>query len=364
MLNLFLPRSTPSQGVIRPTKERELQTRADSINISLTKYFDQSSFRLPNNHLLVQIVKNLEYSLETPFEQVVEKVYSRAPYVANHFNLTSQLSYGQSHKRVFYSSSNNDVVDFIFSNSTIDIDPFDEDRSWVDLSPLKVIHHPYTHLNPLIPNGELKTPMKGYSVVHVDIPLLALQYREFCIEKLKKFESDAIYNANKFIVTRVLPKMLKSHMNYALFNMFRAKQGLVKLTDLKDWLPIALPDNHGLGLNIVGEIYKKLHKSRRPYFQALQSYPLVFGKDPLEEFALPIFIPTRQLNWIQILSRLPMIQSLIDLQGRQGLEINRGYIGELKNSIDYFMNSKDYNVIKDLEIRENLLETLDRMKHY
>ncbi|MBF6723728.1 hypothetical protein HN240_19295, partial [Acinetobacter baumannii] len=96
----------------------------------------------------------------------------------------------------------------------------------------------------------------------------------------------------------------------------------MKLTDLKDWLPIALPDNHGLGLNIADEIYKKLHKSRRPYIQALQSYPLVFGKDPLKEFALPIFIPVRQLNWLQILSRLPMIQSLIDLQGRQGLEIN------------------------------------------
>jgi hypothetical protein len=128
MLKLFEQRPTPSLGSIQASQIHQLRVRAKSVYQTLTDYFQTSAFRLPNTHLLIQITKNLEYALDTPFDKVVETVYARAPYVARHFNLTSQISYGKYHKHVFYSSQYNDCVDYIFSNSIVDVDPFDKER--------------------------------------------------------------------------------------------------------------------------------------------------------------------------------------------------------------------------------------------
>lgn len=361
MLKLFEQRPNPSTGAIQASQTHQLQVRANQTFTTLKNYFQSSSYRLPNNHLLVQIVKNLEHSLTTPFEKVVETVYARAPHVARHFNLTSQVSYGTSHKNVFYSNSLfNDSVDYIFSNSLVDIDPFDPVRSWFELPAVKVVHHPCTDFKLLLPNGEARTKWSGYSVVHVDIPLLSLQYHVWCEMMVKMFQTDAVYNANKFIVTHVLPRMYPSHMDYVMINLMGVKEGTVDKVITHQNLPIALTDMQSPAEAAVAELHFKLTNKRSPYYQTLESYPSLFSKNGLEALKMPVVIPTRQLNWLQVISRLPVIETMVSIQGKSGRDVNRPYLSEFKREAGFFMNAREYQYIQPVSSQTHVVETIER----
>ena len=361
MLKLFEQRPNPSSGSIQASQIHQLRVRAKSVSQVLSGYFQNSSYRLPNNHLLVQIVKNLEYALDTPFEKVVETVYARAPYVARHFNLTSQIAYGKYHKDVFYSSQYNNCVDYIFSNSLVDINPFESDKDWYDLPAIKAVHHPCTDFKMLLPTGEARVLWNGYSVTHIDIPLLALQYHQWCKKKVLQFDQDAVYNVNKFIVTHVLPKMYPSHMDYVMINLMGVSEGTIEETVNNQWLPIALPDMLQPAKAAVKELHKKLTNTRRPYIQTLESFPSLFSANGLEALKMPVVVPTRQLNWLQVISRFPVMETVMSLQGRAGLETNKSYLSEFKRDAGYFLNAREYQYVYPQTTQDALVESIERI---
>lgn len=357
MFNLFEIDTPPSIGVILPPNQQYIKTRATLIIQTLESYFSRSSFRLPNNHLLVRILKSVEYSLETPFEKVVETVNARALYIAKHFNLTSELDYGVPHRGVFYSHKNSEAVDYIFAKNVIDVNPFDDNRDWVKESPLKVLYHTATDFNWLLPDGQPKSNPEGYSVVMIDIPLLAFQYREYCLEMIRTFSTEAIYNPNKFLVTRVLPKLYKSHFDHLLINQFLLKSKKIQHVEPLIKLPIALPD---IKLSVdmaVNSIYPKLLTSRKSYINTLETLPAIFSKNGLETLKLPSVVPTRQSFWLQLLSRYPHIEFLTTLQGATGRNMNRSFISGFKKEITTFLNTQGYLQFKEPGLEKKFIET-------
>ena len=364
MFRLFESRANPSSGVAIATNQRYLGVRAEVIVQNLKSYFDQSSFRLPNDHLLMRVLRSLEFSLETPFEKVVESVYARTLNLAKHFNLTSEGSYGVPHKGVFYSNKQGEVVDYIFANNSIDINPFDPDRSWTDLSPLKVLYHPVTDFRWLLPNGQNQSAIEGYSVVHLDIPLLALQYREYCLEMVRKHQDDAVYNPNKFLMTRVLPKLYNSHFDLLVINQFLLKAGVIPASEPKVWLPMALLDVSKSVQQSVDELYPRLTASRRTFTNSLEMIPSVFNKNAMEALKLPTTVATRQSFWLQVLTRFPMMEFLMDIQGKPGRDNNRSYVSEFKSEMGPFLSSKAYQNFQQPVLEEKFLEAVDRMMNY
>ena len=358
MLKLFYPQKTPTLGGVEPTRYRELKTRAEAQIITVTSYFARSAFRLPNDHLLVQLLRTLEFSLGTPFEKVVETTYARAPYVAKHFNLTSEINQGKPHRKVFYGSAYNDTVDYIFSNNIVDVDPFSEDLSWLNLSPLRVLHHPATDLNMAPFWGENRTPWTGYSVVHIDIPLLVLQYHKFCQFMAAQGE-EKMYNPAKFLVTEALPKMYKSHMDYVLFNKLRVVDNQIPHVQPASWLPMALPDMERLANSSMEESHRAINNKPWTYEKSLESIPMFFHKNAKEALKLPLIVATRQSVWLQLLTRLPAITGLIQIQGVKARSNNTPYLGQLKVDTDSFMAGQHYYNVEPVSVREYLLNTIN-----
>lgn len=363
MFRLFDSSTIPSEGVIISGNQRYLKTKAESILQILDAYFARSSFRLPNNHLLVQILRNLEYSLETPFEKVVESVNARTLYVAKHFNLTSEIDYGKPHKGVFYSHKDSEAVDYLFAKSSVDVNPFDDDRSWTALSPLTVMYHQVTDFHWLPPNGQPYGDPVGYSVVQVDIALLALQYREYCLE-MARISDENVYNPNKFIVTRVLPKIYRSHIDHVMINQFMVKTGTIPETTPNLWLPIALPEMETSVKQVVNELYSKMAASRKTYGNTLATLPTIFAPSGLAALTLPSTVATRQSFWLQVLARFPHMEFLTELQGKGGRGVNTSYMSEFKREMGMFLNTKGYQQFKQPLLEEHFLEASERIMKY
>ena len=354
MLKLFDPNNTTVFGSTEASHFQQFKRLAENVEHSISNYYRHHAYRTDNNHILVQLLKNLEFSLETPFQRVVETVYSRSQNMARHFNLTSQISYGSPFKRCIYAGPNNDCMDYLFSNNIVDVDPFDEEKNWVNLSPLKVIHHPSEDFNFLTYLNGYEKPLKGYSVIHIDIPLLALQYREFCQEQVNSFGDDGVYNPNKFLITRVFPKLFRSHVDYVLLNLLKCQVENRAPDFSYQGLPLSLPSLQGLGIKIVSEVRKNRSNKRSQYIQTLQTFPSVFHISGAEFLKLPVVVLTRQLNWLQLFSRLPVIETLIKLQGYEGKQANSSYLSMFKEEARTFITGREFQYIKPQELQEEV----------
>jgi hypothetical protein len=362
MLTLFENRRHPDEGTVTASQARPIRARARLIENQLVTYYRRSAFRLPNNHLLVQVLRHMQYSLETPFEKVVSSVYARALNVGRHFNFTSAASYGGPHKNQFFSSEHNDVKDFIIQETIHEVQPFSEDRSWVDIPPVQVLHHPVTDFHFLPPNGQMRNKAKGYGVVVVDIALMALQFREFCLQQLQA-GWDGV-DPNAFVVQKVIPQMYKSYMDILMVNQALLQQGILEPSNPLMYLPVALPDNERPSVIAVNETLKFAKQPGRQYSNVLRNLPTYFSKDGLSALRMPSMVPTVQSTWITVLARLPHIQFLAEIAGDRGRSFNSFLIKDFKREIPYYLNSGLGRHIQDPDLETYFRETLTAFMDY
>ncbi len=340
MLKLFENKNFHTESSTIPFQLRESRTQAFVILQNVMKYWERSSFRPNNTHLLIQILRALDHSLETPLLNVLSNLDARSEPISKHFQLVSAGNFGKPQKNVFYSSQFNDVSEYIVSVELCDIDPFDTENSWRHVSPFQVLYHPASDFKWLLPAGQTYSGLKGYSVVAVDVKLLALQFNLYKKEQYAIHREKAILTPESFLITEAIPKIYPSHIDQAVWNYgvddFNMKEPFV----CKEWLPLATPD---LTLNVkkmTKNTVSRIADTRRYYVQTLESLPALFNDNAHEALKLPYIPHTRQSNWIRILSRWKHIEFLLQLQGRKGFDANSSYISELKNVLRVFLNEK------------------------
>jgi hypothetical protein len=326
----------------------------------LTKYWERSSFRLPNQHLLVQLLRTLDYSVDTPLTKVLENLDARWFNVARSFQITSAVNYGKPHRGVFYSSSENKVTEYIVALTLWEIDPFDPAHTWANVSPFKVLRHPANDFRWLLPTGIGQEHLKDYAVVAIDIRLLAMQYNLFKKEQIRLHQDQAVISVGAFLTNMALPKIYPSHIDEVMWNQCAAQAGLMSHRFPKQWLPISIPDIANHVKPMVKTAVARVEDSRRHYVQSLTILPTLFANNALEALELPAIQRTRQSNWIMVLSRWRHIQTLIDLQGRKGQSVNSTYLSELKYVLRIFLNEKAHRNFQNDALEEQFEEWAQR----
>lgn len=316
------------------------------------KYWERSSFRPDNRHLLVQILRSLDHSLETPLTKVLENLDARWASITKHFQITSAGSYGKPHQNVFYSSEFNEVKDYIVALELCDIDPFDEEFTWRHVSPFRVLYHPANDFKWLLPAGNTYSGLKGFSVVALDIKLLAMQFALFKKEQYELHKENAILTPTAFLINDALPKIYPSHIDQAVWNFCEVEASGSKQFIPREWLPVAFPDITAYVKRMAQSVVPKISNSRRYYIQTVESLPALFHENAHEALKLPYIPYTRQSNWIRILSRWKHVVFLLSLQGKKGMDSNSSYISELKDVLRVFNNEKAFQYFQDDELEQ------------
>ena len=360
MFKLFDDRPRSREGVILPYQGREGRTQADVIYATLTQYWERSSFRLPNQHLLIQLLRTLDYSVDTPLTKVLENLDARWFNVARAFQITSAVNYGKPHKGVFYSSNDNKVTEYVIALTLWDIDPFDPLNSWANVSPFKVLRHPANDFRWLLPAGHGQEHLKDYAVVAIDIRLLAMQYNLFKKEQIRLHQDKAVISSGAFLTNVALPKMYPSHIDEVMWNQCMAFANLVSYKTPKQWLPISIPDITNHVKPMVKTAVGRIEDSRRHYVQSLTALPTLFAENAMQALVLPEIPRTRQSNWITILSRWRHVQNLIDLQGRKGQSVNTPYLADLKYTLRVFLNEKAHRNFQNDALEEQFEDWAQR----
>lgn len=327
MLDLFLSTSTaqqtsfhdPAFSYLRAVYKREI---ADVIN-----YYQSRVYAVKNNHILIRLLSTLDIPMQYPINQYASVADTRAPYTANSFRMTSELTAGHVFDGSFYGPGCPEVL--LLRESYFD--PLKADKHWRHVSALQVHRHPQSHLGLLLPNGRESGTDTGMAVISINLALLAVQFRAFVWEQDRKLKQAgmSLLGVNHFIHMHVLPNMLYRHFDYVLMNRLMNLYYGAPMGQATRKHPFLLYDyQHKLDQSL-GLYLKRLEGRSLNYSDVLKTLPAVYAENQEDALQLPDYAPTRQVQWALVLSRLPVIQFLIDLMDSKSYHRNQDELNAL-----------------------------------
>lgn len=343
MYQLFSKRFESNNSIIRPPSF-ELVKRIYQREVKhIVDYYNNSVFYVNNTHLLVRLLTTAPIPLEYELDRFMEVASTRSPYLAKHFNFTSDINYGKFHNGVFYGEGNSELI--LYSEDYFN--PYEELQDWKSIQAVTVIDHSISDLSLLLPNGKINSTDKGLAVIEVNIPLLLLQFRSFMLDQYTKivYGSESVLGANHFVNMYVLPNMLYTHTNIAILNRaINIHYGAPMGSPLKRY-PFLIVDYSNKADVALSSVLKRIQNNNMLYFSSLKNIPSIFDADMQESLLMSDIVKTRQVWWALLLSRFKVMKFLIDTGGSKGISNNRMYINKLKIDLKRL---KEENIVRSL----------------
>ena len=290
-------------------------------NLSITQtYYHSRIFAVKTNHFLARLIDNINVSHSHGLERFYSIVDSKSNAIASAMRMSTSYQKSSLFNGVFYGQGCSEII--VTDCSTFD--PFEVFKNWRDVSAVKVITHPISDLNLLLPNGKDFSVEKGLAVISINIPMLAIQFKAFAADQIYMNENESIglQSTAHFIHRYVLPNMLPSHLDYALFNRLNNLLNGAPLPDNNRRHPFALIDYTAMSDNIQQDIIADMKGKSMDYKSILKTIPAVTSPSMEEALTMADNPPTRQLVWTDVLSRLEVLKAMISLGGTESVSRN------------------------------------------
>lgn len=180
----------------------------ESIDNAIEYYREYSQY-IPTNHILARILFAMSFDPKGSDMDVYRDIDRKVYKIASAYGITSDVSPGHLHSKSFY-TNNCALVTCKFG------DPLNIPH-WKHIRAVRVLTHPYRSLRPILPCFFKTLDHSLYSVVGIDFPLLAVQYKNWFNEEMKRppNERDQLVD---FITKWVMPNMFPEQIDIALRN--------------------------------------------------------------------------------------------------------------------------------------------------
>lgn len=304
----------------------------------IIEYYHTGTFFTRNDHILVKLIKTIATPLSYDLARYHEVTLARSLYAANALQLTSSIHAG----RWFHGQFYYDCPERILAYNGL-VDPEQVRAQWKHYEAVKVLECPVSNLNYLQPVGLPQQSETGLAVIGIELDALMIQYRCFMEEQYQFRAQDSGYSlldAPHFVGRYVLPNMLKSQTDLALFNrMYNLLMGK-PMGQAYRRHPFHVSDYRSQLDKVLDLYLKRLGGSKKTLYAYQEQLPYCF-QPPL---SMPDILDTRQVAWALFLTRLKAMEFFITLAGKTGLVTNRGFVNELKIDIRRFSSEKVFEV--------------------
>ncbi len=341
----------PAFDYLRRTYQKEVDKVID--------YFQTRVYAVKSNHILCRILTSTSLPMMYEIDRFIEVVYARSPYVAKHFNFTSDIQYGQLHQGLFYGEGNYEII---LSHEEY-FNPYDALADWKNIQAVKVLSHNVSNINLTLPNGEKNDSGEGIVSIAINLPLLFIQFKGFINQQSLRLQNgnNGHLGVTHFVNMYVLPGMLKSHVeNIVLNRLMNLFYGAPMSEPLKK-LPFPIIDYHDKLDNILQSVIKHLRNNQMWYVKSLMNIPSVFNENMQASVQMPDISQTRQAWWALFLSRWKLVNFLIDIGGNKGVHNNGVSIHQLKIDIKEMGRTKILKSYVPQDILYDVGEQMDRV---
>lgn len=319
-------------------------------------------FSVKSNHFLSRLINTINVPHDLELERYYENVDDKSDKLAMHMKMTSSIFRGQIHKGIFYGTDNQEIL----INDNTSYDPNWIHKNWKFVTPVKVLMHPRSDLALLLPNGKDTGSETGMAVLSINIPMLAVQFRAFCLDQLYINGNSSSMTVANFIAKYVIPNMLYSHIDIAIFNRLSNYHKGAPLGETKYKHPFITIDYTSNVDKLIPRIMKDINSKSVNYKMMMKNVPMIVKKNLEDVMVLPDIAPTRQVLWAELISRIDVIDFVTSCGGIRTKEnngVNNGYFYrefkhyENDNSLEAYL---PYGVYLDLKYKLN--DILIRLK--
>lgn len=324
--------------------------------LNVDDYYKNRVYAVKNTHLLVRLLTHLSVPISYSADRYVNTALARTRYVATSFGITSDVNQGIIHDGVFYGPGSKEII---IHNEEY-FNPFAVETDWKNICAVQVLTHPKSDLNLLLPNGKYTSTGSGLSAFSVNLALLALQYRGFCLDQsIKMDEKHSLLGLTHFIHMYVLPNMVFGQLDLVLLNRlmniyYKRPQGTGLIKH-----PFNILQYPGKIDNHLNNVLYTVSNKPMLYKDMLNNIPCVTSNSMIDALELPDVAPTRQVLWSLLVSRLDVIKFLIDAGGEEGLQRNSSYIAKLKIGLKRIRRENVISHALPPEMAMGIMETID-----
>ncbi|QXN70501.1 hypothetical protein AGENTSMITH_97 [Bacillus phage vB_BspM_AgentSmith] len=349
---------TPKTGIIIQRDIPYLRKLYEFNVRKIEEYYLSRKFAVKNTHILSRIMEHFPTHLSYDPHRYLDFASERTMYIAKHFKFTSEMEKGIVHPSYFFG---NDGESIIMSN----YDHFDMNeavKGWKTSSVISVLKHNRNDDRMLLPLGRDDGNRSGLDIVSINIPMLALKYREFIKEQIRFLEEgeDAALIKTQFISRHILPFMMKDVVDHTLLN---------KLMDRFYGRDVVTPKyKHKFKLfeptmqldRYLDDTLKVITGRKMDFINIMRNIKLVFNEDMSELLSMSDINPTRQVRWSVFVAKLDYMIFLYDVAYDKGM--NQHYINDWKRLVERMINSNEIRKMFSFDIGKDIEEKIQRIR--
>lgn len=336
MFRLFKQLTTVDNGQLLVSELKYVQNGVLIELNKILKYYKTQVTSVNSDHILVRLIQSLPLQLSYPYQRYVDVAREASYGVSMSLQFTSPLSVGLYRQTsYFYGNNNHEII--IVNNDEFELD--EAIANWKDLSPVRVLSHPFTDLNYQLANGRKSSEEKGLVCMTINIPMLMLQYRRW-VESEKFAFGDAGRTLMQFVSMYVIPNILKSHIDHCYFNRLSAQLKQLPVLPFNNSHPFALVDYSSRIDRILPILNARLSTNIYDFADIVRMLPVLFNDNLWSIIKLPDGVINRQVEWAYCLSRLNLISYLLYLNRSSDSFKNREYMNQIKFDITRLRNDK------------------------
>lgn len=313
MYQIFEPQPLSGGGVVLPDFRRVREGLQQSI-ARVIDYRHQNPMYLQSSHLFIRLLQNVNVSLNLELEAYVDKVTDLTYNLAMSMRLTSPMSMGRLFTEgVCYSKqgSSGSLIKEAFLVNTDDFDLEDFEVNWRRYESIRVLHHPGTNLWMTVPDGRQDGEGRGIATMAVNLPMLAAQYRMWRQERREIEARESSRTVGQFLMEVPLPNMLYSHGDVAVLNRLVALYQKRPMPQVKHHHPFVMY-NWERPLDSILEMFlTNVPRKRWDFNTLIENLPTISHNSYHDVLRLPDMSYARQVQWIVILARLPLVVYLL-----------------------------------------------------
>lgn len=305
----------------------------------LHSYLLSRKFILPNDHILVKLIKSVNVSFKRDLYDYVETIRDTSPDLEAMLKLTSPLNfYMPNYKSNFYNNKCTEVLISVREDFDIALAM----KHWKNLEPVKVISHPFSDLSytPLV-GKYVSSNASGMVYIFIDIPKLMFQYRMWVRDQITRFGK--VDEISKFLIDYPLFNMMKSHTDIAVFNRIHDTLRGLESDPYNPKISLATVNNTKYADGAANVFVAQITKSPIRFDEIIQNMPTVFNENFLDVIRLPDIAKTRQVKTILVGARLKLFEFLLEVNAVQKSSVNRSWLNTINNELKYLSTD---NIIK------------------
>lgn len=289
------------------------------------QFYRRNPMAVQSDHFLVRLLQSITIPLNMNLDRYYANVDALSLNLSMALKMTSSIYKGAVFDGVFYGAGSPEIL--IAHDEGFD--PIKAHRNWKNLTPVKVLTHPFSDLSMNIPNGKKKSNETGISVIAIDIPLLAVMYRAWRLTELEATfgTGDSLQSPMQFIHMYVLPNMLFSHMDHVLNNRMFNLITYQDNAEMNNKHSFYLTDFSDKCNSVQKTMISQLLAAKRNFNGILKSLPAMSRDTMYEAMELPAMAATKQVLWGLVVSRMLILKLLIELSDdefrtKNGSEVN------------------------------------------